>query len=341
MLTTSRLPEKLEGEFFGVGSVGETEHSKPLTYVSRLALPYTFQIPSNKEEDMIRQFAVLIDGFEEEGDFLWEPDIHVYRETLQSSDPLIPPRKNFPSLYSMVEKQEYSIIKTQITAPVTMAYNIRSPDGKKLVSAPLLPFFEVLMKRIGEGIRSHLDNYADEIVLCQDDPSMPFIFEDMRRGSLEEFGMKDLADSVDKIYPEKVIPAYHYCGDWRVAELKEHYLLWHGMSKIIHIDLISYPPEISNQHAEEMNRFMEKGGALALGVIPNTDDGIKESVLQDLRRNLHRTIDLFQEVGVDTDLLISNSMISTQCGLSGASRVLTRKIHQLSEEYPDILKSFS
>ncbi|TFG11836.1 hypothetical protein EU537_11295 [Candidatus Thorarchaeota archaeon] len=337
----SRLPKNLRGEFFGVGSLGEKKHSEPLDYVNSLSLPYTFQIPANKEEDMIRQFAVLIDGFEEEGGFLWEPDINVYREMLQSHKPLLPPRKNFPSLYSMCEKREYNIIKTQITAPVTMAYNIRSPDGKKLVSAHLLPFFESLMSRIGQGISSHLENCSNEIVLCQDDPSMAFILEDIKRETHQEFSMKNLMDSVDNTYPKDIIPAYHYCGDWRVAHLKEDYLLWDSTPKIVHIDLINYTPEISNEHAEKINRFIQRGGALALGVIPNTDDGIRGSVLQDLRTNLRLTIDSFQDAGVETDLLISSSMISTQCGLSGASRELTRKVHHLSDEYPAILKSFS
>jgi hypothetical protein len=222
-----------------------------------------------------------------------------------------------------------------------MAYNIRSPDGKKLVSGHLLPFFEALMTRIGKGVKQHLDNSADEIVLCLDDPSMAFILEDIRRGTLQEFGMKDLADSVDKTYHEDVIPAYHFCGDWRVAKLDQTYLLWDGIPKIIHIDMINYPPKISDQHAQKINHFLENGGALALGVIPNIDDGIKQSVLEDLRSNLQRSIDLFQRAGVDTDLLISECMISTQCGLSGASRSLTREIHQLSEEYPAVLESIS
>ncbi len=54
------LPQQIVGQFFGVGSIGETEDQTPLEYITAIAVPYAFQITSNHDEDMIRQFASFL-----------------------------------------------------------------------------------------------------------------------------------------------------------------------------------------------------------------------------------------------------------------------------------------
>ena len=104
----------------------------------------------------------------------------------------------------------------------------------------------------------------------------------------------------------------------------------------MHIDLVSYKPILETEQAEKINQFFEKGGGLALGVLPNVDDGFSDSVIEVLKRNLGSAVANFAKSGVSIELLGKASMISTQCGLSRASSKLTREIHSSSHMFPEI-----
>jgi hypothetical protein len=336
------LPEKLAGQFFGVGSLGEKDHKAPLRYIKQMALPYSFQITAIREEDMIRQFGAAIDRFEEEGNLVLDVDIHTYREIIDSDETILPQERNLHSLYSMMDGTDYPFFKTQQTAPATMCFSIRGKDGKQLLNRSMFRFFERLMERIAKGQVEYLLGHCKNIILCQDDPGLGFVRNMIETGQVKDISLEQIIEKTDSIYPERAIPAYHYCDDWRDLKKDDWYILWDSIPKLVHVDLVRYPPEISAEHAEKMNEFMRRGGGFALGVLPNIDDGYSRSVLETLEANLTSTLTLMSKKGIDMDLMKRNSMISTQCGLSGASIGLTRAIHEESihfkSKFIDILE---
>ncbi|TFG32678.1 hypothetical protein EU527_09580 [Candidatus Thorarchaeota archaeon] len=290
---------------------------------------------------MIRQFAVLIDGFEEEGDFNLDMDIHTYREITSDDEPLFLKEKNLHSLYSLMDGTRYQYFKTQQTAPATMGFSIRGTDGKQLVSRNMFHFFESLMRRIALGQYNHLSEHCDTIIICQDDPGLGFVKQMIETKHITDMSFEQIVKMTDGIYPNYVIPAYHYCDDWRVLEQEGWYPLWESKVKIVHIDVVRYPAKIDSEQSEKINEFLVKGGGLALGILPNTDDAFEKPVLETLKDNLLSTLTDFHKCGVDLELLENNTMISTQCGLSGASPELTKEIHERSMDFKDIyLKQF-
>jgi len=339
------LSEELVGQFFGVGSLGEKDHNSPLAYVKRLALPYSFQITALREEDMIRQFGSLVDNYEELGDFILESDIHTYREITGEDEPILPDEAHMHSLYSLMDDTEYSYFKTQQTAPATMCFSIRGTDGKQLLNRSMFHFFERLMARIALGQMKHLIRFCKTIIMCQDDPGLGFVRNLIETGHVTDITLKRIVEKTDDIYPAGAIPAYHYCDDWRELKKDDWYILWDSKPKLAHIDVVRYPPEITSEQAEKMNKFMRKGGGLAIGVLPNIDDAYSSSVLDTLEKNLNSTLSKMLSSGVDVDLVKRNTMISTQCGLSGASVKLTREIHEQSvhfrSRFLDILETLA
>jgi len=328
------VPEDLVGHFFAVGSVSETDPQLPADYVSTLSLPYWYQLPALREEDMVRQFAYMIDGFEEEDDFVLDLDMFVYRDIVETEEPILIDEEHAHGLYILAEKGPFRFFKTQQTAPATMCFTVRGPDGKQLISAAMLRFFSSLMRRIAEGQVRFLREFCDTIMLCQDDPALGFVIEMAERDSSTGLTGAQIFRETESVFPAGAIPAYHYCEDWRSLRNDEEHLLWDTKTKIVHIDVVRYPPEIDEEQAERMNRFMERGGGLALGVLPNVDDGYSRPVIETLTENLHRVLALLGNRGVDISLLATNAMISTQCGLSRATPELVRQIHARSVEFP-------
>jgi hypothetical protein len=309
-----------------------------MDYIRKLKLPYVYQMTGSRNEDMIRQFAAIIDEYEEEGDFILDVDIHTYREITGEDDPLLPAKINLGALFALIDGTKYPFLKTEQTAPATMCFSIRDSDGNQLLNRSMFHFFEKLMARIALGQFNHLKNDCDTIILCQDDPGLGFVKSMIEQGKITDLTLEHIIEKTDAIYPKEVIPSFHFCDDWRSLKTDSWHLLWESRPKLAHIDVLRYPPEIDLEQAEKMNKFMQDGGGLALGVLPNIDDGFKLSIQETLQENLKNVLQAFIKSGVDIELVGRNSMVSTQCGLSGASPELTRKIHKYANEYQSIFE---
>ena len=333
------LPENLIGEFYGVGSLNEPKPEEPLKYITKLRVPYTYQLTNFKEEDMIRQIGYLVEGFEEKGEFILDVDFHTYRSITSEESLLLLDEKHARSLYLMTKNSKYEYLKTHQTAPASMCYSTRGSDGKQLVSQSMLHFFASLTKRIANGQVELLSPHCSTLILSQDDPAIGFVNEMIVRGKVEDLNLKHIGKVTDSLFPKEVIPAYHYCYDWTNLQEEDWYYLWESIPKLVHIDIISFPPNFGEEQAEKINHFLEVGGALALGVLPNVDEGYNSSVKETLEHNLHTFMTQFKQSGVDLDLLKVNTMVSTQCGLHSASIPLIRELHESSKEFPQIFEA--
>jgi hypothetical protein len=336
VVRTNLLPKELAGQFFGVGSLGEPDPVVPVEYIKTIKLPYAYSVPALPEEDMIRQFGYLSEGFETDGHFILDVGIHDYREMISDDEPLMIDKEHGHSYYLMKNGTTYPFFKTQQTAPATMCFSIRGSDGKQHLTQNMFHYYLKLMERIAIGQVQHLTEFCETLFLCQDDPALEFVAVMAKRGRIPGLTLKEIVQKTDSIYPENVIPAFHYCDDWRRLNFEEWYPLWESKPKLAHIDVVRFPPEVKSEQAEKMNEFMKRGGGFALGALPNVDDAYSKPILETLEANLSQSFQLLRSCGVDLDLLEKHSMVSTQCGLSGASPELSRNIHVESSKFQDV-----
>jgi len=336
-LVRSILPYDLLGHFLGVGSLVEKQSGEALEYVLNLKLPYTYQTPSIQEEDMIRQFGAVLENFEKEGTFIFDVDRDSFTDMMGDTDALLPYQSHFHSIYDIIEYGPFNFLKTQLTAPASMCYSIRDSSGTQLLTPQMFKFFTSLMSRISKGYFQHFKDSVQTLMVCLDDPALGFVIDMIENGKAPGLIPKQIMGSTDSILPSGVIPIYHYCYDWRILISEGSHLLWESSPKIAHLDMVSYPPNIDSEQAELVNNFLETGGGIALGVLPNIDTAYERGVLPVFEESLLRTLRLLQESGVDLSLLQSNSLVSTQCGLSGASPQISREIHNGDEKYPEIV----
>ncbi len=332
------VPEELVGQFFGVGSLSETDPAAAKDYVSKIALPYAFQLPSHPEEDMIRQIGSLVDGYENAGGFTLDIDMYTFREIVGNDSPIIFDRLCARGLYEMIDETKYSYFKTQQTAPATMCFSIRDSNGQQLISKRMCFFFVKLLSRLAQGQVELLTKHCIKIILSQDDPALGFLIQALENTTETDLTPWEIVQSTDRVFPKEVIPSYHYCDDWRTLRKDERYLLWESKPKIIHIDLLTYPVDIDSEQAEAINAFLESGGGLALGILPNRDDAFSGPIQEILEKNLENALAGFKRVGVHMELLKECCMVSTQCGLLRASPDLARRLHIESNSFPEIFK---
>ena len=189
---------------------------------------------------MIRQFAAVIDGYEEDSDFTLDVDIHTYRDMTNDDEPILVEERNLHSLFSLMNGSRYEYFKTQQTAPATMGFSIRGSDGKQLINRNMFHFFESLMRRIAMGQYEYLSKFCETIILCQDDPGLGFVKQMIDSKQITDLTLEQVVKMTDGIYPHNVVPAYHFCDDWRTLEKDGWYPLWESKIKIIHIDVLRY-----------------------------------------------------------------------------------------------------
>ena len=331
------LPPELAGHFLGVGSLVESYFGEAMDYVLNLALPYAYQRPKLPEEDMIRQFGALLDGFERDGTFIYDITLDAFNEMIEDEDSLFPEKTHFHSLYDLKDKGPFTYFKAQVTAPASMCYSIRDSSGLQHLTPQMFRFFASLIERVGKGYLEHFRDVVKTLFVCVDDPALGFVVEMIEAEKAPGLTPKHIMKVTDGMVSQFEVPLYHYCYDWRALESEGIHLLWESSPKIAHLDMVSYPPDIEPNQAELINRFLEQGGGIALGVLPNNDSAYEEPVLDVFKSSLTKTLNLLNTSGVDLNLLENNSLVSTQCGLSGASPQLSREIHLADAKYPEIV----
>jgi hypothetical protein len=106
------------------------------------------------------------------------------------------------------------------------------------------------------------------------------------------------------------LKAIHCCGNTNWS------LVMSTDIDILNFDAYVYGKNIT-LYPEDISAFLERGGVLAWGIVPNGSliEGETPESLSD--RMMEHISDLVS-TGVDKDLLARNSMITPQCGLGGA-----------------------
>jgi hypothetical protein len=101
----------------------------------------------------------------------------------------------------------------------------------------------------------------------------------------------------------------HCCGntDWS--------LLMRTNVDIINFDAVDYLESLAI-YPEQLSGFLEKGGVLAWGVVPN-DGRINQESADDILLRLRRGVRVLEEKGVPRDLLLRRIIITPACGCAG------------------------
>jgi methionine synthase II (cobalamin-independent) len=127
----------------------------------------------------------------------------------------------------------------------------------------------------------------------------------------------------------------HCCGntDWSV--------LLEATFDILSFDAYNYAPSLSLYPAE-IKKFLEKGGAIAWGIVPNDEPSIKKETVASLKDRLEAAMAPFTANGVPFQQLIAQGLLTPSCGLPSISEEAAgRALELLSELSADIRKRYA
>jgi len=226
-----------------------------------------------------------------------------------------------------LELGKVAIAKGQVTGPVS--WGLMVSDEKR---NPLL-YDDVLAEAVGKHLRlkvawqeQQLREVVKDTILFVNEPY------------LSTFGSAFLSLSREQVIAllEEVfagvqgLKGVHCCGstDWS--------LVLQTSVDILSLDAYEHAEALA-LYPGEVTAFLERGGAIAWGIVPASNAVFEESV-ESLVERFHAAVDLLVAKGVHRDDVLAASWIIPSCGLGSLEPETARRVMHLTSAVADALQ---
>jgi hypothetical protein len=227
-----------------------------------------------------------------------------------------------------MDLRKVPLTKGQITGPIS--WGLMVPDDKR---QPIL-YDDVLAEAIGKHLRlkagwmeKQLRGQTDHTLIFVDEPYMSSFGSAFLSLSREQ-----VIDLLEEVFAGiEGLKGMHCCGntDWSLP-------LSTSMD-VLSLDAYDYAETLSS-YPEEVAEFLGRGGTIAWGIVPSSDQIVDETV-ESLLDRFYAALGLLTEKGLHRDDLLASSLIMPSCGcgsleLETAERVIetTRDLSQALRE---------
>ncbi len=305
-----------------IGSMPHTNPDEACSIIMRYLpdIPIWPQLPKRSpKENMIVQFSEGFPGVVTQGDrILIEPSANfeseieqVYIDCEQSDAGKYGISKEYAAgLYAFLSKATGSkIVKGQVTGPITWGLAVTRQDGLGIL------YDDTLAEAAAKFLR--LKASWQENILREISPD-PIIFVD--EPYLVSLG------SVFTPIPEEKVPVLleevlrgirgtkglHCCGNTNWSVILDTTI------DILSFDAYNYASSLST-HSDKVKPFLERGGSIAWGIVPNEEVALVKESLSSLRDRLEEAMAPFTKNGVKFKQIIAQGLITPSCTLASLS----------------------
>ncbi len=222
---------------------------------------------------------------------------------------------------------DYGMVKGQVTGPVSFGLTVTGPDNRPILYDQT--YADLLVRLLGGKARWMRDfllstGKVREVLVFFDEPYLSMV-----GSALVSVQPDFVVEALDRCVEDAgCLTGVHCCGntDWS--------LLMRTRVDIINFDAFEYLENLA-LYPEELTAFLQRGGRLAWGVVPN-DARVEGLDAAGLRSLLEKGISLLEERGVPSGLLEEGMLVTPSCGLDGAevrtAEEVYRRLGELAEE---------
>jgi methionine synthase II (cobalamin-independent) len=216
-------------------------------------------------------------------------------------------------LYSLLEKKDLNVkaVKGQITGPVSWGMTVGDNNGRAVAYDDVLAdACAKMLKLRASWMEQELRKISPNTIIFIDEPYLNSIGSAFFALSKEKV-VSLIEETLSGISGLKGI---HCCGntDWSMV-------LSTGLD-ILGFDAFNYAQSLT-LYPVEVKKFINRGGIIAWGIVPNQSEDLDKETLSSLVDRLEAAIAPFTRKGFDLPFkkLIKQSLISPSCGLPGLS----------------------
>jgi len=200
-------------------------------------------------------------------------------------------------------------VKGQVTGPVTWGLAVTLEDGLGILYDDNLAEAVAKFLRLKASWQGKmLSSISPDVIIFLDEPylvSLGSVFTPIP----EERVPALLQETLKGV---KGIKGLHCCGNtnWSIV-------LDAGID-ILSFDAYNYASSLAT-HSEKVKAYLERGGSIAWGIVPNEEEALAKESLSSLRDRLEEAMAPFSRDGVRFRQIIAQGLITPSCGLAGLS----------------------
>ncbi|MFO8008944.1 MAG: hypothetical protein R6V05_14545 [Candidatus Brocadiia bacterium] len=326
----------------GIGSLPLTDPDRAAEFVLAADLSAAFwpQLPRRRfYERMVPQFAELVPAVrldEQEEAVRWEPDAKYdelggFYERYLADDPSLfglsgRVAAGFEAFRRAAGGHGLALAKGQVTGPITFCTSVTSADGEPLYGDEEMR--QVVSQALGMNARwqvAQLSQIAgDGVIVFVDEPVLA-VFGSSALAGVSEAHVRELDGHVlAAVEDAGALSGMHVCGnsDWAVVARS-------GVS-IVNFDAYQYGHTIS-LYPEAVGELLERGGAIAWGIVPTTD-AIRQEDADSLARRFEKALSELAGKGFEEDYLRRRSLLTPSCGAGAMSEEDARRVFRVLAE---------
>ena len=203
-------------------------------------------------------------------------------------------------------------VKGQITGPLTWGLTVTDENRKAIIHDEVLGDAVAKLFKLKAGwMEKALSRISKNTIIFVDEPYMAAY------GSSTSSGAFSSPDKIIGMLEEVFAgisgwKGLHCCGntDWSV--------LLRTSLDILSFDAYNYAEQLS-LYSTEVKRFLERGGAVAWGIIPNDEESLAKESVASLTDRLEEVMAPFTRNGIRFRQLIAQSLLTPSCGLASLS----------------------
>lgn len=329
------MSDKLDIKPFSTTGIGSLPHRDALQAASlsleALDVPFWPQLPQvSFREAMVPQYSEGMPSvrFDPDRQAIWvernEEEITRFYETTTEDSRVAISEDYAKGLYAflkLLNGRRFDVLKGHITGPLTFTLGLVDAAGKPIYyDEELREVGLMLLKAKARWQIDILGRFAEKVIIFIDEPILSALGGASYMGVSTGEAERLLKEAVGAVRAAGGIAGIHCCGraDWPMV-------LQSGVD-IMNFDAYGFGDTLAI-YPGETREFLEQGGILAWGIVPTTEDIIKEDEQSVLGLFRNRLETLAKEV--PEELLLSNIMLTPSCGTGSRSVEETLKVFQL------------
>ncbi len=303
-----------------IGSMPHTDSSEACSLITRYLkdIPAWPQLPDRSFlENMYVQYSEGFPGVVVEEDRIYvdrsqdlsKPLEQLYTAYLENDFNKYPIGQDYAAgLHTFLSLENLSplAVKGQVTGPVTWGLTVTDKYKRSIIYDDVLGDAVPKLLKLKAGWQEKvLSQISKKTIIFVDEPYMA------------AFGSVGVQLSKERIISllEEVfggisgLKGVHCCGntDWSV--------LLETSTDIISFDTYNYARSLSLYPAE-VKRFLDRGGAIAWGIVPNQAEALADETVASLKDRLEEAMAPFTRNGVRFKQLIEHGLLTPSCGLA-------------------------
>jgi methionine synthase II (cobalamin-independent) len=216
-------------------------------------------------------------------------------------------------------------VKGQVTGPLTWGLTVTDANGKAIIHDEILgDAVPKLLRLKASWQEKQLKQISKKTIIFLDEPYMAAY------GSSASTGVFSSPEKIVELLNEVFegisgVKGLHCCGntDWA--------LLLRTNLDILSFDAYNYAGSLG-LYANDVKKFLAKGGAVAWGIVPNEEATMLKESAASLKDRLEEAMAPFTRNGISIKDLKAQSLLTPSCGLDALSEGAAEKTLELLAE---------